>query len=139
MLFNPSCALAAAQSNGVGFLAFFAGCRRTRSGIDYSGAISRTATGRTCQRWDVQSPHAHGYTTTTMMMTTGEGLHQQQHQQQPQEQQYELVENYCRNPDPWDSTGPWCYTTDPDVRWEYCHVPFCGISTRNIVYNKKHS
>ena len=34
--------------------------------------------------------------------------------------------NFCRNPDPWDSSGPWCYTTDPYVRWEYCDVPFCG-------------
>ncbi|CAG2226643.1 unnamed protein product [Mytilus edulis] len=31
--------------------------------------------------------------------------------------------NYCRDP---DSTGaPWCYTTDPNVRWEYCPVPKC--------------
>ena len=29
-------------------------------------------------------------------------------------------------PDPWDSSGPWCYTVDPYVRWEYCDVPFCG-------------
>ncbi|XP_063428067.1 plasminogen-like [Mytilus trossulus] len=31
--------------------------------------------------------------------------------------------NYCRDP---DSTGaPWCYTTDPNVRWEYCPVRKC--------------
>ena len=27
--------------------------------------------------------------------------------------------NYCRNPDN-EPEGAWCYTTDPDVRWEYC-------------------
>ena len=34
--------------------------------------------------------------------------------------------NYCRQPD-CDPTqtaeeyeGAWCYTTDPEVRWEYC-------------------
>ena len=28
--------------------------------------------------------------------------------------------NYCRNPD--NSSGLWCYTTDPRKRWEYCGV-----------------
>ena len=26
--------------------------------------------------------------------------------------------NYCRNPD--KEKTIWCYTTDPDTRWEYC-------------------
>ena len=33
------------------------------------------------------------------------------------------VANYCRNPD--DDGYLWCYTTDPDTRWEYCDVPCC--------------
>ena len=32
--------------------------------------------------------------------------------------------NYCRNPDS-VSGGPWCYTTDPNTRWEYCDIPKC--------------
>ena len=24
-----------------------------------------------------------------------------------------------------DPQGPWCYTTDPDKRYEYCDVPLC--------------
>ena len=29
----------------------------------------------------------------------------------------------CRDP---DGTGrPWCYTTNKDIRWEYCAVPIC--------------
>ena len=31
-----------------------------------------------------------------------------------------------RNPDDDEPQGPWCYTTDPDTRWEYCDVPLCG-------------
>uniref|UniRef100_A0A4W3H326 Kringle domain-containing protein n=1 Tax=Callorhinchus milii TaxID=7868 RepID=A0A4W3H326_CALMI len=29
-----------------------------------------------------------------------------------------LVENYCRTTD--QEKVPWCYTTDPQKRWEYC-------------------
>ena len=43
-----------------------------------------------------------------------------------------LEHNYCRdsaNEYP-SSDHPteylWCYTEDPDVRWEFCYVPQCG-------------
>jgi hypothetical protein len=32
--------------------------------------------------------------------------------------------NHCRNPD-FDQGGPWCYTADPGVRWEYCLIDPC--------------
>ena len=36
--------------------------------------------------------------------------------------------NYCRNPDG-DDNGPWCYTTNSKVRWEYCkQIPRCSSS-----------
>lgn len=35
-----------------------------------------------------------------------------------------LEENYCRNPDN-DEKGPWCYTTDPNQRFDYCSIPQC--------------
>ena len=35
------------------------------------------------------------------------------------------LNNYCRNPDN-SAGGPWCYTTDPNTRWEYCDVPKCS-------------
>ena len=34
-------------------------CRTTLLGTEYSGAIAQTANGKTCQRWDSQSPHSH--------------------------------------------------------------------------------
>ena len=39
------------------------------------------------------------------------------------------AENKCRDP---DGTGtPWCYTTNKDVKWEYCDIPIC-----KYMYNK---
>lgn len=34
-----------------------------------------------------------------------------------------LTMNYCRNPD--GDISPWCYTTDPSVRWEFCNLKKC--------------
>lgn len=35
-----------------------------------------------------------------------------------------LEENYCRNPDH-DAKGPWCYTTNPETRFDFCNIPEC--------------
>ena len=68
-------------------------------GSDYRGFVSVTESGRTCQDWSAQAPHAHGYGADD---ATGIGDH-----------------NYCRTAD-WHE--PWCYTDDPQVRWERCDV-----------------
>ncbi|CAH1249386.1 LPA [Branchiostoma lanceolatum] len=73
-------------------------------GGSYRGKISVTATGRTCQRWDSQTPHVHDRT-PARYPSAG------------------LEENYCRNPDRW--TRLWCYTTDPSKRWDVCDAPCC--------------
>ena len=73
-------------------------CTVTKKGTAYKGTLSMTKSGRTCQRWDKQSPHRHVYKST--------GKH-----------------NYCRNPS--GSTTLWCYTTDSGKRWEYCSAPVC--------------
>ena len=36
----------------------------------------------------------------------------------------EAEDNYCRNPDGKEG-GPWCYTIDTEVLWEYCDLSFC--------------
>ncbi|XP_035661699.1 uncharacterized protein LOC118405953 [Branchiostoma floridae] len=75
-------------------------------GTSYRGTVSVTESGRTCQHWDSQIPHGHDRTPANYPSS---GLEQ----------------NYCRNPDG-DPFGVWCYTTDPDQRWEYCDVPACS-------------
>ena len=38
-----------------------------------------------------------------------------------------LDENFCRNPT--GRAAPWCYTTNPNITWEYCPIKSCpGIS-----------
>ena len=73
--------------------------------VDYRGPINVTVSGRTCQSWNSQVPHEH------KCSDEGHGDN-----------------NYCRNHGgDSHSQGAWCYTTDPDVIWEYCPVPDCAI------------
>ncbi|XP_070589907.1 plasminogen [Erythrolamprus reginae] len=78
------------------------------NGEDYRGNIGVTESGKTCQSWASQEPHNHGRTPENYPC---KGLEQ----------------NYCRNPD--GETKPWCYTTDPSTRWQYCNIPNCDIIT----------
>ena len=68
-------------------------------GRSYSGMMNVTSSGRTCQAWAASEPHEHNF--------TGIGDH-----------------NYCRNSHG-DGQGVWCFTTDPNMQWEYCSVPMC--------------
>ena len=72
---------------------------------NYAGTISIAKSGKTCQKWTSQHPHEHERTPDGY---PGEGLGNH---------------NYCRNPDN-EPEGSWCYTTDPNSRWEYCN---CGM------------
>uniref|UniRef100_A0A663MQJ1 Plasminogen n=1 Tax=Athene cunicularia TaxID=194338 RepID=A0A663MQJ1_ATHCN len=76
------------------------------NGKDYRGTVAKTGRGRTCQEWSSQKPHSHKYFTPVTHPRAG------------------LEENYCRNPDN-DEKGPWCYTTDPATRFDYCNIPEC--------------
>ncbi|XP_073483556.1 plasminogen-like [Aquarana catesbeiana] len=74
------------------------------SGENYRGKISMTESDLECQEWDIQTPHSHDYNPARM----------------PEKN---LIRNYCRNPG--GEPRPWCFTTNPDRRWEYCVVPRC--------------
>ncbi|XP_066269746.1 uncharacterized protein [Branchiostoma lanceolatum] len=81
-------------------------CLTDSEGTSYRGTRQYTKSGLTCQRWDSTFPHENKY----FEKYPNRGLD----------------ENFCRNPDgrP-DAERPWCYTIDPDVRWEYCDIPVC--------------
>ncbi|CAH1246490.1 ADAMTS16 [Branchiostoma lanceolatum] len=73
-------------------------------GASYRGIVTVTTSGKTCQAWGSQTPHEHGRTSANYPSSGLDG-------------------NFCRNPD--GESGVWCYTTDPNERWELCDVPVC--------------
>uniref|UniRef100_A0A3B4B903 Kringle domain-containing protein n=1 Tax=Periophthalmus magnuspinnatus TaxID=409849 RepID=A0A3B4B903_9GOBI len=79
-------------------------------GIAYRGTVAVTESGKTCQSWSSQTPHKHNRTPDNYPCKGTDKLG--------------LDNNYCRNPD--NERQPWCYTTDPETRWEYCSVPKCS-------------
>ncbi|XP_059245732.1 hepatocyte growth factor-like protein isoform X3 [Mustela nigripes] len=73
------------------------------NGVKYRGTVAITTGGLPCQHWSQRFPNDHKYTPT---LRNG------------------LEENFCRNPDR-DPGGPWCYTTDPAVRFQSCGIKSC--------------
>ncbi|XP_072373434.1 muscle, skeletal receptor tyrosine protein kinase-like isoform X2 [Scyliorhinus torazame] len=79
------------------------------NGRFYQGSVNVTASGIPCQKWSQQAPHFHRRMPELFPELTNS-------------------ENYCRNPGG-ESQRPWCYTTDRDIRWEFCNVPLCTNAT----------
>ena len=86
---------------------FCAECKLTEMGHEYMGTLNTTDSGKTCQAWSSNSPHIPATYQDTQFPDGSRAA----------------ALNYCRNPD--SEPSPWCYTTDPNTRWEYCDVPFC--------------
>ncbi|KAM4771273.1 plasminogen-like [Rhinophrynus dorsalis] len=84
------------------------------NGDTYRGTADRTISGKQCQAWGSEIPHNH--TITPEEFPNGG-----------------LENNYCRNPD--GDKGPWCYTTDPSVTWEYCDLKKCSELNSMIMMN----
>ncbi|KAL5019136.1 hypothetical protein ScPMuIL_004858 [Solemya velum] len=82
-------------------------------GYPYMGHRTCTLSGYTCQRWDVFQPHNHKYNASNRFPDA----------------YISAANNYCRDP---SNTGmPWCYTTDPGVRWQFCDIPVCPWATES--------
>ena len=80
----------------------------TGDGITYAGHESKTRSGKTCQAWNVQTPHEH--------TNNNVGEH-----------------NYCRNQKSDLEAKPWCYTTDEHTRWELCDIKDCLVSHQGMI------
>ena len=78
----------------------------------YKGYVNVTKEGFPCQRWDVQYPHGHPFHDPITTDNFPDDF-------------LSDANNYCRNPD-LGSGGPWCYTTDPSIRWQYCAIEPCS-------------
>ena len=84
----------------------------------YKGRRICTTTARPCQRWDTQTPNVHNYTDDAMF---------------PDDNVTE-AKDYCR--DPGGVKGqPWCYTTDPNLPWEYCGIPECSGRVPHVLWS----
>ena len=66
-----------------------------------------TQSGYKCQSWTSQCPHRHHRTPEIFPELSNTG-------------------NACRNPGGQAPLGPWCYTTNSTVRWEYCNISTCA-------------
>ena len=81
----------------------------TDDGKSYTGTVSVTESGITCQNWVSDCPHE-----------------RQDEVKDPSsfpESNLADAHNYCRNPAFRDK--PWCYTMDTGKNWEYCEIPKC--------------
>ena len=81
----------------------------------YTGTVSWTKYGRTCQDWTSQSPQEHVYDKDASF---------------PADSSAAAAKNYCRDPDGYGKL--WCYTINKDVRWEECDVPACKYYTKPL-------
>jgi len=87
-------------------------CRQTKEGREYTGTVSTTVSGRTCQEWASTMPH----------MPNKDALNDANYPDGSRS----AARNYCRNPDRSWPGGLWCYTTDQYTKWEECDVPLCS-------------
>lgn len=87
-------------------------CTRSQLGYEYNGRVNMTSSGKTCQRWDTQTPHKHIYGRLA------------------------AHENYCRNPFGLKQR-PFCFTTDKTTPWEYCNITACSTFPTLFISNKQ--
>jgi len=99
---DSECNVAACSFDGDDCFHGASECYGETDGHDYRGSKNKTKSGKECQAWDAQFPQQH---TRTHLNYPEGGLG---------------GHSYCRNPD--GETAPWCYTTDLELRWEYCNI-----------------
>ncbi|XP_078530302.1 hepatocyte growth factor [Lissotriton helveticus] len=87
-------------------------------GNSYRGSLSKTRFDVTCATWSKNMEDLKRHTFQAPDETI-------------------LENNYCRNPDN-DVHGPWCYTDNPLIPWDYCSISHCEGDTTPAVANLDH-
>jgi len=83
------------------------------------GTVNVTRSGRQCQHWSSNTPHQVYAGFTNIGRYPDRSLAD--------------ANNYCRNPSTTNDKVLWCYTMDPNMRFEECDIPFCdGKSAADI-------
>nr|XP_058964160.1 plasminogen-like [Pocillopora verrucosa]XP_058964161.1 plasminogen-like [Pocillopora verrucosa] len=88
-------------------------------GFGYHGNVNVTRSGRMCQSWKSQCPQRHWRIPKDVVKSKNDS-------------------NLCHNPDSSAPDGPWCYTTDPNVRWEYCNISRCPPRDYRLLRDASH-
>ena len=83
-------------------------CLEDLESTPYSGSISVTNHEFVCQHWESHYPHFHNFDKNDYF---------------PKDGSVNSASNYCR--DPLEIGRPWCYTTNPNVKWDYCTFSIC--------------
>lgn len=112
-----------------------------------NGELTETIDGNTCQEWGSHQVHyegnllefwkkpvkidAEGYTFNNMDSNLKEAAKDGLMEYDPDSQKFKR-HNKCRNPDNAEG-APWCYTTNPKVRWQYCALPDNSSKNRKYV------
>ncbi|CAG0895492.1 unnamed protein product [Darwinula stevensoni] len=111
-------------------------CRLTEKGKEYVGGMSVTESGKKCLFWrDYPYGRPDDFSNIPLIINEyipGEWISDLE----PGIPSYDLLyeshflnrdsvshRNYCRNPS--GRERPWCFVSDPDIKWEYCNIPFC--------------
>jgi len=79
------------------------------NGAHYAGKQTRTASGKKCALWSVAN----------LKNSNQKAMDASNYP----EKNISNAVNYCRNPD--GDKQPWCYTTSPGTRWEFCNITKC--------------
>lgn len=77
-------------------------------------------------RWNDRIPWAYAYSLFLYLSNTLSFL-PRRHKQK------DLRGNLCRNPDN-STTGPWCFTKNPSIRYQNCNIPQCSQGKLPFTY-----
>ena len=110
-----------------------------------SEELTRTLDGDTCQHWGSNKTHYEGSLLKFWKKPVSlpkDGIEFSKMSMEQKEAARDGLMTYdgnkfkshnkCRNPNN-DEGAPWCYTTNPKVRWQYCAIPDYTQSNKNVI------